>query len=293
MFTPIDKNLLIAALESAIYHACRNANVVSLQAIETGVSALRQRFDATPESVSDDDIFRMVETIERATIPALSHISAIDDDTNIADRVVSFLWKNIVGTPKTFPPSTHQHPWSEVTYKPSTFPPATHTHQAADITDMPATGAADWATLANKPTTFPPATHTHKRHYTLDFYFPGNIAAGMFRSNILPTSINSLPMDRVQPICATIMLGMSGSEATRIDLQRLEYGTWVSLYDDPATSALEMPPGYWHFGYNSTELPFKNITTDPLYARTMYRAVILSVGAGATDLMVKIEFEEM
>ena len=37
MFTPIDKNLLIAALESAIYHACVNANVVSLQAIETGV----------------------------------------------------------------------------------------------------------------------------------------------------------------------------------------------------------------------------------------------------------------
>lgn len=54
MFTPIDKNLLIAALESAIYHACVNANIVSLHAIETGVSSLRQRFDVDPESVTED-----------------------------------------------------------------------------------------------------------------------------------------------------------------------------------------------------------------------------------------------
>lgn len=196
MFSAIDKNLLIAALESAIYHACLNANVVSLHAIETGVSALRQRFDATPETVSDEEIFLMIDTIERATIPVLSHISAIDNDTNIADRVVSYLWKNIVGKPATFPPAAHQHPWGEVTFKPATFPPATHQHVKADISDFPATmtpdahshayseitdtpatfppsphehpeyagGGATWDTLADKPATFPPSPHEHPQY---------------------------------------------------------------------------------------------------------------------------------
>ena len=171
MFTPIDKNLLIAAMESAIYHACVNANVVSLHAIETGVSSLRQRFDLDADSVSDADIFSLVDTIERAKIPTISQISELNNDTNIADRVVSFLWKNILekpsvfpsdwgmlaNKPTTFPPATHTHEaqavaWSEVTDKPTTFPPAEHTHEAQ---------AVAWSEVTDKPTTFPPAEHTH------------------------------------------------------------------------------------------------------------------------------------
>lgn len=96
-------------MESAIFHACKQANIVSLHAIETGVSALRQRFDANPESVTDADVFGMVETIERAAIPPLATIDAINNDTNIADRVVSYLWRNIVDKPTTFPPAEHAH----------------------------------------------------------------------------------------------------------------------------------------------------------------------------------------
>ena len=160
MFTPVDKNLLIAAMESAIYHACVNANVVSLHAIETGVSALRQRFDQNPDSITDDDVFGMVDTIDRAKIPTISQISALNNETNIADRVVSFLWKNILDKPTTFPPAAHTHAdliadWNTLANKPTTFPPAVHTH--ADM-------IADWNMLANKPTTFPPAAHTHPEY---------------------------------------------------------------------------------------------------------------------------------
>ena len=166
MFTPIDKNLLIAAMESAIYHACVNANVISLHAIETGVSSLRQRFDLDADSVSDADIFNIVDTIERAKIPTISTISALDNETNIADRVVSYLWKNILEKPSVFPSD-----WGMLANTPTTFPPAAHAHAYADITDTPATfppaehthpdAMADWNTLQNKPATFPPAEHTH------------------------------------------------------------------------------------------------------------------------------------
>lgn len=169
MFTPIDKNLLIAALESAIYHACVNANIVSLHAIESGVSLLRQRFDADPVSVTEADIFGMVETIERATIPAIAQISVLDNSSNIADRVVSFLWKNIIDKPATFPPAGHGHAWSEVTYKPATFPPATHQHPFEAITEKPNTYPPDahahaYASITDKPATFPPAAHTHPEY---------------------------------------------------------------------------------------------------------------------------------
>ena len=155
MFTPIDKNLLIAAMESAIYHACVTANIVSLHAIETGVSSLRQRFDIDPASVSDAEVYGMVDTIERATIPKLTQISELDNTTNIADRVVSFLWKNILEKPTTFPPSAHAHLWNEISSKPTTFPPSAHTHEAQPV-------AVTWADVTDKPTTFPPAEHTHE-----------------------------------------------------------------------------------------------------------------------------------
>ena len=176
MFTSTDKNLLIAAMESAIYHACVTAKIVSLHAIETGVSSLRQRFDVDPASVSDAEVFDMVDTIERATIPKLTQISGLDNTTNIADRVVSFLWKNILEKPTTFPPSAHAHPWNEISSKPTTFPPSAHTHDAqavawADVSDKPTTfppsahthdaQAVAWNDVSDKPTTFPPAEHTH------------------------------------------------------------------------------------------------------------------------------------
>ena len=155
MFTPIDKNLLIAAMESAIYHACVTANIVSLHAIETGVSSLRQRFDIDPASVSDAEVYGMVDTIERATIPKLTQISELDNTTNIADRVVSFRWKHIIEKPTTFPPSAHAHLWNEISSKPTTFPPSAHTHEAQPV-------AVTWADVSDKPTTFPPAEHTHE-----------------------------------------------------------------------------------------------------------------------------------
>ena len=163
-------------MESAIYHACVNANVVSLHAIETGVSSLRQRFDQDADSVSDADIFSLVDTIERAKIPTISQISALNNDTNIADRVVSFLWKNILekpsvfpsdwgmlaNKPTTFPPATHTHEaqavavaWTDVTDKPATFPPVEHTHEAQAV-------AVAWTDVTDKPATFPPVEHTHE-----------------------------------------------------------------------------------------------------------------------------------
>ena len=157
MFTPVDKHLLIAAMESAIYHACVTANIVSLHAIETGVSSLRQRFDIDPASVSDAEVYGMIDTIERATIPKLTQISELDNTTNIADRVVSFLWKNILEKPTTFPPSAHTHDaqavaWADVSDKPTTFPPAEHTHEALSVA---------WDAIDDKPTTFAPSEHTH------------------------------------------------------------------------------------------------------------------------------------
>ena len=171
MFTSIDKNLLIAAMESAIFHACRNANIVSLHAIETGVSYLRQKFDTDPASVTDDEIFAYIEIIENARIPAASQINLTEQNIDISNSIVSFLWKNIVGRPATFPPATHAHTWSDVTYKPATFPPSDHTHPAQivgwnDVTEKPttfepATHAHDYASITDKPTTFEPATHAH------------------------------------------------------------------------------------------------------------------------------------
>lgn len=173
MFTTIDKNLLIAALESAIYHACVNANVMSLHAIETGVSALRQRFDANPDDVLDAEIYTMLDTIGRAAIPSISHLSSIENVSNIAYRVVSFLWENIVDKPDTYPPSEHTHAaletvadWSDITNKPATFPADPHAHDYASITSKPlmfppTAHEHDYSSLLNKPATFPPDAHDH------------------------------------------------------------------------------------------------------------------------------------
>ena len=180
MFTHIDKNLLIAAMESAIYHACVNANVVSLHAIETGVSALRQRFDQNPESVTDDDVFGMVDTIERAAIPPLATIDAIDNDTSIIDRVVSYLWKNIVDKPSTFPPSAHPHVKADISDFPATMTPTAHGHVKTDISDFPATMTPTAhqhvkADISDFPATIPAAAHQHVKADISDF--PATIPA--------------------------------------------------------------------------------------------------------------------
>ena len=152
MFTTIDKNLLIAAMESAIYRACVAANVVSLHAIETGVSSLRQRFDIAPDSVTDAEIFGMVETIERATIPSLTQIAELDNSANIADRVVSFLWKNILEKPATFPAK-----WDDVQNKPD-LAAVDHAHTAYALTTH---GHADLAAVDHAHAEYALTTHGH------------------------------------------------------------------------------------------------------------------------------------
>ena len=161
-------------MESAIYHACVNANVVSLHAIETGVSALRQRFDQNPDSVTDDDVFGIVDTIERAKIPTISQISALNNETNIADRVVSFLWKNILEKPTTFPPAAHAHAWAEIAYKPNTYPPSAHEHTTGEISDFPTTMTPTAhqhtkAEISDFPTTMTPSAHQHTKAEISDF----------------------------------------------------------------------------------------------------------------------------
>ena len=261
MFTPIDKNLLIAALESAIYHACVNANVVSLQAIETGVSALRQRFDAVPENVSDEEIFLMVDTIERATIPALSHISAIDNDSNIVDRVVSYLWRNIVDKPVTFPPSTHQHAWSDVTYKPATFP-------------------AD--------------DHQHVRQYlTLPLHVDGALSAGMVRSVILPPFVVSAQLRML-----AIAMGNTGSASySNFDLEIFDANldAWVSYRSDSAYplfafAAGGYPKNSWGIasliGVERVVLPKPELTSED-----WLRVRVLQSAEGAADVAITMIFD--
>ena len=329
MFTPIDKNLLIAALESAIYHACVNANVVSLQAIETGVSALRQRFDAVPENVSDEEIFLMVDTIERATIPALSHISAIDNDSNIVDRVVSYLWRNIVDKPVTFPPSTHQHAWSDVTYKPATFPPATHTHDAYALTTHSHAGlAADWESLANKPATFPPETHTHdayaltghehtgmsvtwdnlsgkpatfpaddhqhvRQYLTLPLHVDGALSAGMVRSVILPPFVVSAQLRML-----AIAMGNTGSASySNFDLEIFDANldAWVSYRSDSAYPLFAFAAGGYpknSWGIASLIGVERVVLPKPeLTSEDWLRVRVLQSAEGAADVAITMIFD--
>ena len=151
MFTSIDKNLLIAAMESAIFQVYQRANITSLSAIETRVSALRQKFDLTPENVADAEIFALIDTIQKAQIPDFKTIDSVPR----ADVAYSYIWERILNKPTTFPPSTHAHPWQEISSKPTTYPPSAHTHEAQPV-------AVTWADVTDKPTTFPPAEHTHE-----------------------------------------------------------------------------------------------------------------------------------
>lgn len=154
----------------------------------------------------------------------------------------------------------------------------------------PAGVAVTWETLANKPTTFPPAAHTHKHQHTLDFFYPGELSAGDTRYNVLPASVNAQLNPRVKFKFATAILGNYSSIAdTRVDLQYLCYGTWESIYSAPENSALVLPVGYSDIDYDSAAVPL----TETYHGRDMFRTVIVAVGTGATDLLIRLEFEEV
>ena len=198
-FTTIDKNLLIAALESALLYAQHSAGVSSLEDLTTQVAALRSAFDSNPASVTDAQLETMIATLQAVEIPDPTQLSRLLTASNVTETH-SYLavcsWATLLNKPATFPPAAHQHPWSEVTYKPATFPPAAHTHPDpewnaiqhrpdqfpptghqhawGEVTNQPATYPpaththtdliADWDTLQHKPATFPPATHSHPEY---------------------------------------------------------------------------------------------------------------------------------
>ena len=202
MFTPIDKNLLIAAMESAIFQVYQRANITSLGTIETRVSALRQKFDATPEQVSDDDVFALIDTIQKAQIPDFTRIDSIPRP----DVAYSYIWERILNKPTAYPTTwglvadkpglaatAHQHTTSEIADFPATMPPTTHQHTKAEISDFPTTMTptahqhtkaeiSDFPTtmtptahqhvtgdISNFPTTMTPTAHTHTKAQISDF----------------------------------------------------------------------------------------------------------------------------
>ena len=163
MFTSIDKNLTIAAMESAILYALQRANIDSFSVIENRVSELRQKFEVAPESVSDNEIYQLIEIIQKAQIPDFRQSINIIPRADVA---YSYIWERILNKPEIFPPDEHRHPWSQITYKPISYPPSVHDHDYASITDKPttfapATHAHDYASITDKPTTFEPTTHAH------------------------------------------------------------------------------------------------------------------------------------
>ena len=163
MFTNIDKNLLIASLESALNYARHSVGVTSLEELTQRVAAQRLAFDADPSSVSDDQVNALIATLQALEIPPLDKLSRLlttsgvtTDNTYLA--VCS--WATLLNKPTTFPPEAHTHPWSEISYKPISYPPETHTHPGL---------TTDWNALTSKPTTFPPDAHTHVKADVSDF----------------------------------------------------------------------------------------------------------------------------
>ena len=182
MFTQVDKNLLIAALESALLYARNSAGVSSLDDLTAQIAALRTAFDANPDNVTDAQLDAMIATLQALEIPDPATLSRLLTTTTV-NSSTSYLavcsWATVLNKPATFPPAEHAHAWSEISFRPATFPPATHTHEAqavawSDVMDKPATfppaehthtdAMADWNTLQNKPATFPPEAHTHPEY---------------------------------------------------------------------------------------------------------------------------------
>lgn len=150
MFTAIDKNLLIAALESALLYAQRSAGVSSLEDLSSNVADLRTRFDANPNDVTDAQLEAMIATLQALEIPDPGKLSRLLTTAGITDTntyLAVCAWSTILNKPTTFPPAEHAHNWGDIAFKPATYPPAPHTHEATGG------GAADWNTLANRPQT--------------------------------------------------------------------------------------------------------------------------------------------
>ena len=188
MISNIDKNLLIAALESALKYGQTSAGVSSLQDLWTRVHALRVDFDADPATVTDEEITAMIATLQAVEIPdpaSLLRLFGHTGTTSPGSYVAVSTWGTLLNKPVTFPPDEHQHNWSDISYKPyrydpkvhrhpweqidnvpETFEPGTHAHTFADVTNKPTTYPPDahahaFADVTNKPTTYPPDVHAH------------------------------------------------------------------------------------------------------------------------------------
>ena len=287
MFTSTDKNLLIAAMESAIYHACVTANIVSLHAIETGVSSLRQRFDVDPASVSDAEVFGMVDTIERATIPKLTQISGLDNTTNIADRVVSFLWKNILEKPTTFPPSAHAHPWNEISSKPTTFPPSAHTH-------------SEYAPISHSHSEYALISHTHEASagggtsvFFAEARFPGALTVGQEYVFILPHLSGNAPLKLTYWQIYAGDVGTDHNTQTIFDmLQRQTYNDFVSVWadiaNDPVMYAWGAESG---FKYDEEGYITPRMISNSFLPGNMIKIKVYSVAVNMGNIVMSMAFQ--
>ena len=168
MLTSIKKNLIIAALEDSLLSGKKAAGIAALADIDTLLAALRSRYNADPESVTDKSIWQMYARLNALKFPSVSNIWWAFNDLSMFDGVdtETIGWSNITGKPAKFPPSAHNHDYASITDKPTTFPPDAHTHDYASITDKPTTfppenHAHDYASITDKPTTFPPENHAH------------------------------------------------------------------------------------------------------------------------------------
>lgn len=75
--TDIEKNLTIAACESALDYVHASANITSLATLETMTDTLRTGFDTDPANVSEYDILVAWRTFWLAQPPSLLDLSWI------------------------------------------------------------------------------------------------------------------------------------------------------------------------------------------------------------------------
>ena len=162
-FTIVDKNLLIASLESALIYAQNSVGVSSLEALTTQIAALRSAFETDPANVTESMLESMIAKLQALEIPDPEKLSRLLTTTTVSNTntyLAVCSWATLLNKPISFPPEAHTHPWSEISYKPISFPPETHTHPGL---------TTDWNALTSKPTTFPPDAHTHVKSDVTDF----------------------------------------------------------------------------------------------------------------------------
>ena len=163
MLTSVDKNLLIASLESALLYAQNTVGVSSLEDLTTQIAALRSAFAADPENVTESMLESMIAKLQALEIPEPDKLSRLLTASTVTDNntyLAVCSWATILNKPATFPPDEHGHAWSDITYKPISYPPSEHTHPGL---------TTDWNALTSKPATFPPSAHTHVTADVSDF----------------------------------------------------------------------------------------------------------------------------